>query len=85
MSLQQLADELRQMYDTAPLGEQVTMIHLFGIKYAAEIGQFTPAAIVQCAGLRQSYGTEVNKGRNLAKYVDLKPQVMNHAHRKFLP
>lgn len=35
MSLQQLADELREMYETAPRGEQVVMIHLFGIKYAA--------------------------------------------------
>lgn len=72
MDLEQLADELRRMYDAAPKGEQVTMIHLFGVKYAAEISRFTPAAIVQCAGLHRSYGTEVNKGRNLAKYVALK-------------
>ncbi len=35
MSLQQLADELREMYDTAPRGEKAAYIHLFGIKYAA--------------------------------------------------
>ena len=84
MTIQELADQLREMYDTAPKGEKAAYIHLFGIKYAAELDRFSPASVVERAGLRRSYGTEVNKGRNLAKYVDLKPQVINHARRRFL-
>ena len=72
MDLQQLADELRRMYEAAPYDERVVMIHLFGIKYASEISRFTPTAIVRAAELPSSYGTEVNKGRNLARYVELK-------------
>ena len=84
MTIQELADQLREMYDTAPKGEKAAYIHLFGIKYAAELDRFSPASVVERAGLKHSYGTEVNKGRNLAKYVDLKPQVINHARRRFL-
>lgn len=84
MSLQQLADELREMYDTAPKKEKAAYIHLFGIRYAAELDRFSPGSVVKRSGLPPSYGTEVNKGRNLAKYVDLKPQVINHARRRFL-
>lgn len=59
--------------------------HLFGIRYAAELDRFSPASVVERVGLQRAYGTEVNQGRNLAKYVELKPQVMDNARRKFLP
>ena len=72
MDIEQLAYELRQMYDTAPRGEQVTHIQLFGIKYAVELARFAPASVAERAGIGRSYGTEINKGRNLAKYVKLK-------------
>ena len=70
MELQQLADELRRMYDIAPKGEKVAYLHLFGIRYAAELARFSPASVVERAGLQRAYGTEVNKGRNLAEYVE---------------
>ncbi len=73
MNLQQLADELREMYETAPQGEQVVRIHLFGIKYARELRGISLPAVVDRAGLPHTYVTEINKGRNLAKYVNLKP------------
>ena len=84
MDLQQLADELCRMYENAPRGEQVMMIHLFGIKYATELGGQSVAAVVDEAGLSHTYVTEVNKGRNLARYVDLKPQVIDNARRTLL-
>ena len=71
MGLQELADKLREMYDSAPTGEKVVQIHLFGIIYADALRRFSPNAVVQRAGLG-SYGAEVNKGRTLAKYVELK-------------
>ena len=72
MELQELADTLREMYDTDPYGEKVVRLHLFGIIYSAEFSRFSPNAVVERAGLPRSYGTEVSKGRNLTKYVELK-------------
>ena len=50
------------------------MIHLFGIKYSNEIRACgaSSSAIVRMANLPESYGTEVNKGRNLARFVTVK-------------
>lgn len=84
MDIGQLADELRKMYDTAPRGEQVAHIHLFGIKYAAELARFAPASVAERAGIGRSYGTEINKGRNLAKYVELKPLEQGNDRRRLL-
>ena len=84
MDIGQLANELRKMYDTAPRGEQVAHIHLFGTKYAAELARFAPASVAERAGIGRSYGTEINKGRNLAKYVELKPQEKGDDSRRFL-
>ena len=74
MSTQDLANTLYRMYDTAVEGQKVTMIHLFGIKYSNEIKAcgVSPSDIVKMANLPGSYGTEVNKGRNLARFVTVK-------------
>ena len=57
-------------------GQMVAMIHLFGIKYAAEIDVCgaTPTELCRMAGLREAYGTEVAKGRRLASFVQLTPR-----------
>ena len=66
-----IADELKAMYEKAEDGEAVTMILLFGVRYADAIkaNRFSVKEIVAQAGLRSSYVTEVNKGLKLAKYV----------------
>lgn len=70
-SVDELGSILRRMYDDAPHGEKVAHIHLFGIKYAADIhaAGLTAGSVVKAAGLRTSYQAEVSKGMNLAKYV----------------
>lgn len=70
----ELAKTLRRMYEQAGDGQKVAMIHLFGIKYCDEIRRCgtSPANLVLMAGLRGSYGTEVNKGCNLAHFVEIK-------------
>ena len=73
MELPELAQKLREMYDTAPKGEKALRVHLFGIKYAAELSRIPPGAVAKRAGL-DNYGVEINKARNLAKYVTLKQQ-----------
>ncbi|MCE2500721.1 MAG: hypothetical protein J4G13_07650 [Dehalococcoidia bacterium] len=62
MDLQQLADELSRMYNTAPRGEQTTMIHMFGIKYASELTRTSPGSVIEQSGLHSSYVTEIHKG-----------------------
>lgn len=74
MTPEQLGRELAQMYEEAPKGHTVAKIHLFGIKYSNEIdgcaGSITD--IVVSSGIPVSYVTEVNKGKNLARYVTAK-------------
>lgn len=74
MTRDELARCLKEMYTNAREGEQVLNIHLFGIKYGQYIlkHNYKPKEIVQAAGMKVSYATEVNKGVNLSKYVVFK-------------
>ena len=54
----------------APKDRAVT-VHLFGIKYAAEIGS-SATQIAISAGISPKYGTEIRKGVKIAKFVSLK-------------
>lgn len=71
MSINDLGEILKQMYNSAPEKEQVTFIHLFGIKYGEIIlrNEYSTAEIVNASGIKESYKTEVRKGINLSKYV----------------
>ena len=73
MELQELADILREAHDTAPEGETVARVILFGVKYAVELRTYSPGRVARAAGV-PTYHSEINKGRNLARYVELKPQ-----------
>lgn len=74
MTAFKLGNILKEMYDNAPRGKQVTTVHLFGIKYAKDIrnNNITPKEILTSACMQSSYQVEINKGINLAKYVSLK-------------
>ena len=69
ITLEEAGRKLREMYDTAPDREQVAHIHLFGIQYADELHGLSNQAIVDQAGIPNTYATEVAKGRKLAKYA----------------
>ena len=71
MTPKELSDKLSSMYHNAPKGETVAMIHLFGIKYAAQIQNCGESAqyIVEQSSIPNSYVTEVNKMVKLARYV----------------
>lgn len=71
MQLKELGEKLAYMYYNAPDKEQVTMIHLFGIKFALEIDKqgFTASEVIEASGINKSYATELSKGKKLAKYV----------------
>lgn len=72
MELMELANELRRAYEEAQEGEKVTMIHLFGIRYAHELQRHSLRELAHAAGLNKSYITEIGKGVRLARYVDVR-------------
>jgi 5-methylcytosine-specific restriction protein B len=65
----ELGGILRDMYTNAIKGEQVMMIHIFGIKYAEEIKKVGIKEVLVDSGIHSSYRTELNKGVKLSKYV----------------
>ncbi|NJB84175.1 HTH-like domain-containing protein [Wenyingzhuangia aestuarii] len=71
MTLNELGNKLSEMYNNAPKGDSVAMIHLFGIKYANEIKQseYSKKDIIKQSGISASYLTELTKGVKLANYV----------------
>jgi len=69
MTEKELSNILADMYNNALKGESVSMIHMFGIKYADEIKKHGVKEIIERSGLNSSYATEVSKGMKLAKYV----------------
>lgn len=71
MTLSELGKKLSKMYNNAPKGDAVAMIHLFGIKYVNEIKQsnYSKKDIIEQSGISTSYLTELNKGVKLAEYV----------------
>lgn len=75
MTVVELGNKLREMSETKN-AKRTTMIHLFGVLYADEmrIAGISPAAVLKAAGIQQSYVAEINKGINLAKYLELKPE-----------
>ena len=75
MRAEELGATLRDMYGSADEGEAVAMIHLFAIKYAREIRNCdsSPKDIARLAGISETYGTEINKGIKLERYVTPKP------------
>ena len=76
MDIDQLVEKLKEMYSIAEEGDKVAMIHLFGIKYAHELGRIPSTEIARRAKLKNttSYHVEISKGRKLAKFVDVKPE-----------
>jgi len=74
MTLNELGTKLNEMYNNAPKGDTVAMIHLFGIKYANEIkeSKYSKKDIIKQSGIKESYLTELTKGVKLANYVIIK-------------
>jgi DNA-binding MurR/RpiR family transcriptional regulator len=70
--MEQLARNLREAYAKAQDREKVIAIHLFGIEHADEISNVSIKELAKRAGIHESYATEIRKGMNLAKFVELK-------------
>ena len=73
MTVGEAALKLKRAYERGSRRGQIALhIHLFGIKYAAELRSLSIQEVVNRAGI-PGYVSEINKGRNLADYVDIKP------------
>ena len=75
MTTEDLAAKLKCVYRKAPEGKKAVRIHLFGIKYADELANLSTREVVSRAEIPPGYAAEIDKGRNLAEYVDIKPDV----------
>ena len=82
MNESELAEILRRMHRNAPYGERSTAVHLFGIRYVAELSapHVSINTVSELAGLDKWY-TEVRKGMRLAKYVELNNRIAAHGLR----
>ena len=75
MTVEKAAEILKCVYNKAPEGKKAVRVHLFGIKYADELANISSREVVSRAGIPRGYAVEIDKGRNLAEYVDIKPGV----------
>lgn len=78
MTPDDLVGVLHDMYTNAEEGRQVAMIHLFGIRYSAELDNCGASAseIARLATGCKDYGREISKGRVLAEYVEIRRGVL---------
>lgn len=70
MQIDKLGKMLADSLEKASKGDVAVTIHLFGIRYADEIGSSANQVAI-AAGISEKYGTELRKGMKLAKYVTL--------------
>ena len=79
MTVDELAQILKKMYDAAAQGEINTQIILFGIKYCHELereramDRGVVRKVISMSGINRDAANEINAGIRLVKYVDLKP------------
>lgn len=67
----ELVKILREMYINAPIGYQMTMVHLFGIKYADQLKSVSLINLSKSATGKDSLGVEIGKGIKLSNYVKI--------------
>jgi hypothetical protein len=75
MRLEELSQQLKEMWAQSPSGERVATMHLFSIRYCNELADFKVrelSDLSEAAGGTRTYGTEMNKMVNLSKYVQEK-------------
>lgn len=73
MTIEEASKLLADMYGNAADKEKLVSVHLFGIRYATELRGMPLKEIAARAKIPLTYATEVNKGINLSRFVDLKP------------
>ena len=73
MTVEEAAKILATMYAQGlPKREQALSVHLFGIKYSKQIENMSLPELAVRAGIPKTYATELRKGINLSRYVEVK-------------
>ncbi|EPP5333820.1 HTH-like domain-containing protein [Vibrio harveyi] len=67
MNEQKIYDCIKQVLKEAPRNQYTAELHLQMIKYADELKHITAKEFCEGLGLRQSFGTEFSKMRNLTQ------------------
>ncbi len=67
MNEDDIYSHIKQMLESAPRNQYTAELHLQMIKYADELKNITAKEFCQGVGLRQSFGTEFSKMRNLTQ------------------
>ncbi len=65
MSEQEIFESIRRSIDSAPRNQYTVELHLQMIKHADDLQHITAKEFCEGVGLRQSFGTEFSKMRNL--------------------
>jgi len=68
--MQTLVEQLARAVESAPKGNKVVTIHLFGIDHAQQLGGLNLQQLAEQAGIGESFGTELRKGVRLAEFVE---------------
>lgn len=86
MNLDEAARILREMYDSAPRGSKTLAVHQFGIDCGQEIkaNGWSPSEIAHRAGLRVTWGPQINDGIKLASHIDLNDEKLARKQRESL-
>ncbi|MFZ1535101.1 MAG: hypothetical protein WBA96_13425 [Chitinophagaceae bacterium] len=71
-TVKELGTILADMYSNAEKKEQVTMIHLFGVKYVEDIKKVGILEVIEHSKIYSTYRTELSKAVKLARYVSPK-------------
>lgn len=67
MNEDDIYSHIKQTLESAPRNQYTAELHLQMIKYADELKNITAKEFCQGVGLRQSFGTEFSKMRNLTQ------------------
>ena len=63
MTVDELAQILKEVYDRAPHGEKNTQFQLFGIRYARELSRVSVRQVISRSGVGRNCTVEINAGR----------------------
>ena len=72
MTVDELAKILKSTYNNSLPGEKSTQLQLFGIKYVRELSAVSLAQVIEQSRIGRQCTVDINAGRRLARYVDLK-------------
>lgn len=77
MTIDEAARELARMYHQGIAArEQALSVHLFGIKFAAELDGMPLKELAIRAEIPVTYATEIRKRMNLARYVEIRKTIL---------